>query len=179
MFIRKKIVCIYTITNQIDGKIYVGYTSNYVQRKSRHSKDLEYNIHKNSHLQNAYNSHGKDNFKIEILEECKKELLLALEHYWATILNVHNKNYGYNYQPTHPYTKVMYSKADRIKTRIKIAEKKIPRSEEAKKKFEETRQRIIKERGFWVSKEGRENISKSRKSLSCKNKDEFIQIKNT
>ena len=39
---------IYTITNTIDNKVYVGYATNFRKRKAAHLSDLRKNKHKNS-----------------------------------------------------------------------------------------------------------------------------------
>ncbi len=100
-----KICGIYTITNLVNGKIYVGYTTDYNNRAKTHLKRLRGKYHPNPHLDEAVQLYGYSNFIIELLEECGEDLLCALEHYWATILNVHNPKFGYNIMPTHPYVK--------------------------------------------------------------------------
>ena len=65
---------IYKITNKIDGKCYIGQSSNIKKRFKDHRYDLKYNKHDNPYLQNAYNKYGKDNFKFEILCEEKKKI---------------------------------------------------------------------------------------------------------
>lgn len=60
---------IYKITNILDGKFYIGSTSNYKQRKSQHFTELRSNKHANPRLQNAFNKYGEENFIIEVLEE--------------------------------------------------------------------------------------------------------------
>lgn len=62
------ISCIYTITNKINGKIYVGKTYNFFNRKSQHKCALRENTHENRHLQRAWNTYGEDSFIFEILE---------------------------------------------------------------------------------------------------------------
>lgn len=91
---------VYTITNIINNKIYVGSTNNFVRRFNDHKKELINNIHKNDYLQKSYNKHGKDCFIYEILEECQPEIRLGIEQYWMNMLNVCNRKYGYNLSPT-------------------------------------------------------------------------------
>lgn len=93
---------VYTITNLVNGKIYVGYTYNIEKRGTRHFNDLRLNKHANRCLQRAFNKYTEENFKFEILVECSKYLLASEEHYWATLLKVHDRNFGYNIKPTHP-----------------------------------------------------------------------------
>ena len=107
---------IYTITNLIDSKIYVGYSQDIYQRKSQHFSDLSKNIHKNIHLQRAYKKHGKENFKFEILEECIKEVLAIREDFWCRVLNTHDRKYGYNLEPTN--TKVVVGRSEETRERL-------------------------------------------------------------
>lgn len=93
---------IYTITNVINKKIYVGYAKNIQFRWYTHIGKLRRNKHDSSILQNAWNKHGEENFSFEILEECPIELMIALEHYWCTILNTHDRKFGYNCRLTNP-----------------------------------------------------------------------------
>ena len=97
-----KIAGVYTITNLIDNKIYVGCTDNIKKRWRTHKRELKKGIHHGIRLQRAWNKYGEENFKFEILVECEINHLLSEEHYWATMLNVHNTEYGYNTQPTSP-----------------------------------------------------------------------------
>ncbi len=106
---------IYTITNLIDGKFYVGYSKNIDKRINKHRCILKLNKHENQHLQNAYNLDGVENFKFELLVECEYKHLASEEHYWATLLNVHDSNFGYNISPTNPNNIQQFSKETRLK----------------------------------------------------------------
>lgn len=99
------ISCVYTITGKIDGKILVGYTTNFDIRRRTHIYTLIAGKHDNPHLQNYYNKYGKNSVDIEILEEYPPEILPAMEHYWAIVLDAHNRNHGFNILPTHPLGK--------------------------------------------------------------------------
>ena len=106
---------IYTITNLIDGKFYVGYSKNIHKRINKHRCILKLNKHENQHLQNAYNLDGVENFKFELLVECEYKHLASEEHYWATLLNVHDNDFGYNISPTNPNNIQQFSKETRLK----------------------------------------------------------------
>lgn len=93
---------IYTITNLINSKVLVGYTRNLCRRKIDHFKTLKSNNHRNPHLQKAWDKYGEKSFKFEILEECEEQFLASQEHYWATLLNSHDREFGYNLLPTNP-----------------------------------------------------------------------------
>lgn len=88
---------IYTITNLVNGKIYVGSsTSGFDKRWWRHLSYLRANKHKNTILQNSWNKYGESNFRFEVLEECEPKLCVGLEQYWINLLGVTNRNFGYN-----------------------------------------------------------------------------------
>ena len=59
---------IYSITNIIDNKKYVGSAVDYNVRRIRHLSNLRCNRHHSSYLQNSFNKHGETNFIFDILE---------------------------------------------------------------------------------------------------------------
>ena len=111
---------IYTITNLINSKLYVGYSITVPARRRCHIHDLKNNIHDNEKLQRAWNKYGEDNFLFEILEECEEQYLANQEHYWCNLLNVHDDRYGYNIQPTGPSSILRHSKESKEKMSIAI-----------------------------------------------------------
>ncbi len=70
---------VYTIINAINGKRYVGSTVNLRQRLWEHKHNLERGLHRNAHLQNAWNKYGADNFNFLVLFCCPVEQILILE----------------------------------------------------------------------------------------------------
>ena len=60
---------IYKIENLVNGKSYIGQSSDINDRWRRHRSDLFRDGHENTHLQRAYNKYGEENFKYFILEE--------------------------------------------------------------------------------------------------------------
>lgn len=109
---------IYIITNVINGKYYIGKSVNVNSRLAEHRHHLRKGKHQNNHLQKAVDKYGMNNFTFELLEECDKDLLLAIEHYWVTILGARDEKYGYNINPTHPYGEVSMD----IRTKSKLKE---------------------------------------------------------
>ena len=93
---------IYSITNLVNNKIYIGCAKNIDNRRRTHYSILKRNKHPNKHLQFAYNKYGIKNIIFEIIEYCNKEFLYSQENYWCNLLNVHNQKYGYNIAPTSP-----------------------------------------------------------------------------
>lgn len=77
---------IYKIENQITKDIYIGSSINLNNRKSRHFKDLEKQIHHSIILQRAVNKYGIENFNFIVLEKCTKENLLLREQYYLDLL---------------------------------------------------------------------------------------------
>lgn len=79
---RNLIKGIYTITNIINDKYYVGSSLNVKNRLKVHKQQLIKNIHPNNHLQGAWNKYGEDNFKFEIvldLSSSTEEIIRAIE----------------------------------------------------------------------------------------------------
>jgi group I intron endonuclease len=88
---------IYTIINIKNNKVYVGSTiREFYERRNSHKNSLIKGTHVNSHLQRAFNKYGEDNFIFEILEECDIQYCRTQEQYWINMLNVTNRNFGYN-----------------------------------------------------------------------------------
>lgn len=174
-----KICCIYTITNTLNNKMYVGYSTDFEERSKSHISCLKNEFHVNEHLQNAVNKYGLENFKVEILEECEERFLCSQEHYWATILGVHNRKYGYNAYPTNPERK-NYLTSEETKRKLRESLKGRKMSEEFKKKIsklhkgrkqskEQIEKRACKRRGMKYPKEWGTNMSNNR------NKKPFTQ----
>ena len=65
---QEKICGIYKITNLKNHKIYIGSSNNIMRRWYEHLRDLKNQKHCNSHLQNAWNKYGENNFLFEIIE---------------------------------------------------------------------------------------------------------------
>lgn len=89
---------IYKITNDVNGKQYVGQTIDPNKRFQQHKYKAESarkNNENNIALYNAINKYGIEHFHFEIIEECKKELLEIREPYWIKCLNTLVPN-GYN-----------------------------------------------------------------------------------
>ena len=91
---------IYKITNLINGKIYIGqvYNKSIIDRFNRHC-DGASNTSK-SYLARAIHKYGKENFKVEQIEECYSvQELNEREKYWIAYYNSTNGSIGYNLTP--------------------------------------------------------------------------------
>ena len=89
---------IYKMTNNINGKIYIGLSVNIDTRMYNHywsafnPNASEYD----SYLSRAIRKYGKENFSYEIIEECPISDLPLRERYWIDYYNATNRNIGYN-----------------------------------------------------------------------------------
>lgn len=82
---------IYKITNNINGKIYIGQSNNIQRRFSEHQNR---GAASRIPIDVAIQKYGKENFSFEIIEECSTEQLNQKETYWITYFNsIEN---GYN-----------------------------------------------------------------------------------
>jgi group I intron endonuclease len=72
---------IYKIINKIDGKYYVGRSSNIKKRWRSHRNLLRQNKHSNCHLQRAWNRDGESSFDFILVEEVipDKNILIDVE----------------------------------------------------------------------------------------------------
>jgi len=89
---------IYKIVNTLNGKVYIGQTTqDPYKRKSNHLCELKNNKHNNSHLQNAFNKYGKSNFKFTVLKYAtSKRVLDKLEEDYINSYDCLNDKNGYN-----------------------------------------------------------------------------------
>lgn len=77
---------IYKIINLINGKFYVGSTTNQKVRFRQHRKLLRGNRHHCKHLQAAWNKYGEDKFSFAVVEEVpSNEALWEAEDKWLVV----------------------------------------------------------------------------------------------
>ena len=86
---------IYKITNNINGKSYVGKTLNTVSsRFKEHICDSKHEVRKNRPLYKAFNKYGIENFRVETLEECDDTDASEREMFWIKELDTFHKGYN-------------------------------------------------------------------------------------
>lgn len=110
---------IYKLTNIINGKIYVGESTDLYLRKHQHQYCLDNNCHTNLHLRNSVAKHGKDNFVFSVIEYCPPEALREREIYWILYLKSTNSEYGYNKSVGRDLTTLLKEVRDRIRASLK------------------------------------------------------------
>lgn len=91
---------VYSITNTVNDKIYIGSTTvDFQTRWSKHSYEMRNNMHANKFIQELYNQHGSGVFEYYILEHTNdKEKIFKIEQYYMNIYNTVYPN-GYNISP--------------------------------------------------------------------------------
>lgn len=88
---------VYRILNLINKKVYYGSTSKLLRRHGEHKKELKNKTHFNSHLQNAWNKYGEENFIFEVVCSCSTvENARKLEQKCLDIYKPWVKENGYN-----------------------------------------------------------------------------------
>lgn len=88
-FEKKKGGVVYKISNDIDGKFYIGSTNNLIKRYYTHINHIRTNKNTCVKLIRAVNKHGEDNFKFEIVCECPSDKILETEQEYIDILQPH------------------------------------------------------------------------------------------
>ena len=89
----KEIAWIYKITNEINGKIYIGQTIKTPQKRfDEHVKSAkrgcEYKFHR------AIRKYGAENFTLSVIEECERDNLNEKEIYWIDYYNSYYSGYN-------------------------------------------------------------------------------------
>lgn len=112
---------IYKITNEVNGKFYIGSSKDINQRIVEHKMMLNNNKHVNIILQRSWNKHGPEKFSFTVLEECQPEQCIEREQYYLDLLqpfksvgyNIGKKAYGGDNFTNNP-------KLDEIKEKIRL-----------------------------------------------------------
>lgn len=93
---KEKLIGIYSITNKINGKIYIGQSIDISHRWTVHKSHFNKGTHHNVYFQRAWDKYGQDNFEFNIVEKCISSELNSKEIYWIEKHNSNNNNLGYN-----------------------------------------------------------------------------------
>lgn len=89
---------IYLIENLINGKVYIGKSTNIHRRIRSHISQLngKHKKSENQHFINSWHKYGRENFDYRILEECDFSKLKERELYWMNYYKSTNPEKGYN-----------------------------------------------------------------------------------
>lgn len=86
---------IYKITNLINNKIYVGKTTETIDKRwKEHKKDFKREKCRNRPLYKAMNKYGIENFSVELIEECNFGEESDREIYWIDKLDSYHNGYN-------------------------------------------------------------------------------------
>lgn len=77
---------IYSITNSIDARFYIGSTINFWRRYGDHKGRLKHKEHANKYLQAFSNKYGIDKLNFNLLYPCKNTCLRYNEKLWIELL---------------------------------------------------------------------------------------------
>lgn len=157
---------IYSITNTINNKKYIGQSIKVEHRIADHKWALKHNRHGNNHLQNSFNKYGEESFTFDIICECKEDELDDLERYYIYTYNCTNSKYGYNAE-TGGCTNKHASEELKAKMRKNRGGEK---SAMWGKKHSEETKKIMREKalGRKLSEETKKKLSISHKGKNCK-----------
>ena len=88
---------VYKITNKINNKIYIGQTTETIEK--RFKRHCGYQLQDNTYIHRAIKKYGKNNFYIEKIDEAKNQQELnEKELYWIKYYQSDKK--GYNLKST-------------------------------------------------------------------------------
>lgn len=88
---------VYKITNNVNGKIYIGQSISIQSRWKEHVNSLRRGDSNCTLLQRAWNKYGEQNFTFEILEFCSADMLDDIEVKYIDFYDAVNN--GYNIEP--------------------------------------------------------------------------------
>lgn len=170
MFIKSRMCGIYKITCFSNKKIYIGSSVNIGKRFRVHKSLLRSNKHRNPHLQNAWNEYGEENFKFEIIEIVKTNLLWKRELIWFDKTECCDPKYGFN---------IAINPTNGMLGRLHTEESKLKMSMSGKNKVFTEKHKLnlslaAKERK--ASKIARENMSKAHKGLHIGSKHGMAKL---
>ena len=119
---------IYSITNLIDGKRYIGKSINLNSRLSSHKCSLRKNVRNkdtNRYLFNAVKKYGIENFNFEVIEcvlDLDQEYLADREIYWMDYYKSYEKDFGYNLIKESVYGRILSEDTIKLKSEMSLGE---------------------------------------------------------
>lgn len=142
---------IYCITNNVNGKVYIGQTTNYIKRVRAYKR---LRCKGQTKLYNALKKYGFENFSFEVIDRAMtKDVLDFLEAFYIETIDSRNDDIGYNLKMGGSYGK----HSEESKKKMSETQKVIMSSEGKRKHLSE------KNKGHVVTGEARKNMSKAGK----------------
>jgi group I intron endonuclease len=139
---------IYSITNKINNRKYIGQSKDIAQRWKQHIYQLKTNKHHTQSLQEDWNKFTYEDFVFQIEYICTKKFLTYHEiRIWELYKNNYNGKPNKNTypEPTEASRKKI-SEALKGKTRSEETKQKLSKINKGKKLSEETKQKMSKSR---------------------------------
>lgn len=133
---------IYKITCLPNGRVYVGQSVNIENRIQCHISLLRRDIHFNCYLQRSFKKYGELNFRFELIEECKEEILSEREKFWILALKSESRRYGFNL--AEPDGKGKYRHSEDTKRKLSKSKAGSIISQETKEKISNTLKQLHK-----------------------------------
>lgn len=146
---------IYEIENTVNGKRYIGSSSNIRKRLADHRNFLRKNNHNNEHLQCAWNKYGEDKFVYDMVHTCSKDTLLLCEQWVIDQYDFNKELYNMGKKTMSAMTGRKHSAETKLK--MSISQSKRVFTEEHKRNI------AISKIGRKVCEQGRLNMSASQK----------------
>lgn len=180
------IYLIYCLANR---KSYVGQSKSVKMRIANHQTRLRNGVHRNSHLQSAYDKYGADMFVFRVLEypeDAGVENLTIREQYWIDQFNCMDREQGFNRMEAgstgSPSEETKQKMSESAKRRSENPEyiKRLSEANTGKKHSEETRRKISEvqigkispKRGVPLSEEQKQKLREA--NLGKKQSEETI-----
>ena len=164
---------IYKIVNLINGKVYVGKTIRAIEiRFKGHLEGVKGRV--NRYLYDSINHYGVENFKVELIEQCEREIEDEREKYWIKSLKSNNKEFGYNMTEGGDggRTSINFKHSEETKRKISDKNKGRVRTEEEKQNLRNKNlgKKLSEETKLKMSKShiGKKNIFKNPEERSRK-----------
>ena len=137
---------VYKIQNNLNNKAYVGITKNSIEdRLKQHYKNKKCSI-----ISLALRKYGKENFTVEVLENCKTldeanilEIFYIIKHNTVSP-NGYNLHTGGNSHEISEETKIKQSKAQKLRFKNPIELEKMRKRLEGKNLTQDTKTKISK-----------------------------------